>query len=56
MSDEGVLLMTFLLIALVVGYGTLFGALVLWIGRVREDVKESPTGRYAPVRPLRKAA
>ena len=56
MSDEGILLMTLLLIALVVGYGTLFGALVLWIGRVREDAEEPRMRRYAPVRPLRKAA
>ena len=56
MSDEGTLVMTFLLVALVVGYGALFGALVLWIGKAGEDVEEPRTGRYAPVRTLRKAA
>jgi len=48
--------MTFLLVGMVVGYGTLFGALVLWIGRVGEEVEEPRMGRYAPVRTLRKAA
>ena len=48
--------MTLLLVALVVGYATLFGALVLWIGRLREDVEEPRMGRYTPVRTLRKAA
>lgn len=56
MSDEGTLLMTFVLVALVVGYGTLFGALVLWIGRVGEEMEEPRMGRSAPVRTLRKAA
>src|SRR5215217_9337474 len=36
--------MTFLLVGMVVGYGTLFGALVLWIGRVGEEVEEPRMG------------
>jgi uncharacterized Tic20 family protein len=55
-TEDLALVMTLLLGVLMIGYGVLLGAVVLWIGRREQDVTVSSMGRPSAEYVLRKAA
>ncbi len=55
-TEDFTLVMTMLLGVLVIGYGVLLGAVVLWIGRQEADTSVPHMARPAAESALRKAA
>ena len=55
-TEDFTLVMTILLGVLMIGYGVLLGAVVLWIGRQETDMSVPRIARPAAESDLRKAA